>query len=201
MAISTAGLMQAARGTIFTAPAKTGLPTSLSAFLLTADNIKVGTEADAPTWTNTGHSSEGSKPTFNKDGGDTTSHSTWLVDGVKTTTAATTRSVAITSVQGDRKSVLAVTGGWEGDNGGVIVPNSPITQKIAMFILCYDSADKLSFGVYVPEADSVFDNFNVSGDDFLEFSYNATFLSTDVLKKGPNGEQGSFQMFSPEDFK
>lgn len=201
MAINNAGLMQASRGTVFTAPEKTPLPADLGVFLLTADNIKAGDGENAPVWSNTGHSSNGSKPTFNKDGGDVTSLSTWLVDGVKTVTAATTWSVAITSVQADRKSLQATTGGWSGaNNKGTVVPSTPITQKTAILILCYDQSDKLSFAVYSPEADQTFDTINVGGDDFIEFSYNATFRSSETLPKGPNGEIGAFQLLSPEDF-
>ncbi|NMM98156.1 hypothetical protein [Bifidobacterium olomucense] len=202
MAINDAGLMQATRGTVFTAPAKTALPDDLSAFILNADNIKVGTGENAPVWTNTGHSANGSKPTFNKDGGDTSSLDTWLKEGVKTTVAATKWSVAITSVQADKKSLQETTGGWAGaNNKGIVVPSTPTTQHKALVVLCYDSADKLSFAVYSPEADQVFDNINMSGDEFIEFSYNATFKSTDVLPKGPNGENGMFLLLSPEDFK
>lgn len=199
MAINNSGLMQAARGTIFIAPAKTALPAKLSSFALTADNIAAG--SGTGTWTNGGHSSNGTKPTFTKDGGEITQHDTWLMEGAKSTVGSSTVTVAITSVQADKASIQQVTGGWAGTTGGTVVPLTPVTQKVAIFVLAYDSADKLSFGFYAPEADSVFDAFNLSGDDFIEFSYNASVKPSESLKKGPNGEVGAYQLFGPDEFK
>lgn len=93
-----------------------------------------------------------------------------------------------------------VTGGWDGDHGGVIVPIKPIVQKLALFVLAYDDGDKLSFGLYLPETDFTFDTIDLTGDEFAEFSFNAVVKSTDALKKGPNGETGGYALFSPEDF-
>lgn len=199
MAINGSGLMQATRGTIFIAPAKTLLPAKLTSFLLTADNIAPA--SGSGTWANGGHSSNGSKPSFTKEGGDITQHDTWLQEAAKSTVGASTVTVAITSVQADKKSIQQSTGGWAGATGGTVVPLTPVTQKLALFVLAYDSADKLSFGFYAPEADSVFDAFNLNGDDFIEFSYNATVKSSEVLAKGPNGQLGAYQLFGPDEFK
>jgi hypothetical protein len=200
MAINSDALLQAARGTVFTAPAKTAIPTAgVKQFLLNSGSVKVGT-ADTPVWDNLGHTSNSNKISFSKDGGDTTTIDTWLMAAARTSTEAPTITVSGASVQGDKATLKKVTGGWDGDHGGVIVPIKPIVQKLALFVLAYDDGDKLSFGLYLPETDFTFDTIDLTGDEFAEFSFNAVVKSTDALKKGPNGETGGYALFSPEDF-
>lgn len=200
MAINGDALLQAARGTVFTAPAKTAIPTAgVKQFLLNSGSVKVGT-ADTPVWDNLGHTSNSNKISFSKDGGDTTTIDTWLMAAARTSTEAPTITVSGASVQGDKATLKKVTGGWDGDHGGVIVPIKPIVQKLALFVLAYDDGDKLSFGLYLPETDFTFDTIDLTGDEFAEFSFNAVVKSTDALKKGPNGETGGYALFSPEDF-
>lgn len=201
MAINGDALLQATRGTVFTAPAKTAIPTAgVKQFLLNSGSVKVGT-ADTPVWDNLGHTSNSNKISFSKDGGDTNTIDTWLMAAARTSTEAPTITVSGASVQGDKATLQKVTGGWTGDNGGVIVPIKPIVQKLALFVLAYDDGDKLSFGLYLPETDFTFDTIDLTGDEFAEFSFNAVVKSTDALKKGPNGEIGGYELFSPEDFK
>lgn len=200
MAINGDALLQAARGTVFTAPAKTAIPTAgVNQFLLNSGSVKVGT-ADTPVWDNLGHTSNSNKISFSKDGGDTTTIDTWLMAAARTSTEAPTITVSGASVQGDKATLKKVTGGWDGDHGGVIVPIKPIVQKLALFVLAYDDGDNLSFGLYLPETDFTFDTIDLTGDEFAEFSFNAVVKSTDALKKGPNGETGGYALFSPEDF-
>ena len=200
MAINGDALLQAARGTVFTAPAKTAIPTAgVKQFLLNSGSVKVGT-ANTPVWDNLGHTSNSNKISFSKDGGDTTTIDTWLMAAARTSTEAPTITVSGASVQGDKATLKKVTGGWDGDHGGVIVPIKPIVQKLALFVLAYDDGDKLSFGLYLPETDFTFDTIDLTGDEFAEFSFNAVVKSTDALKKGPNGETGGYALFSPEDF-
>ena len=72
MAINGDALLQAARGTVFTAPAKTAVPTAgVKQFLLNSGSVKVGA-GETPTWENLGHTSNSNKISFSKDGGDTT---------------------------------------------------------------------------------------------------------------------------------
>lgn len=201
MAINGDALLQAARGTVFTAPAKTAIPTAgVKQFLLNSGSVNVGT-ADTPVWDNLGHTSNSNKISFSKDGGDTTTIDTWLMAAARTSTEAPTITVSGASVQGDKATLKKVTGGWDGDHGGVIVPIKPIVQKLALFVLAYDDGDKLSFGLYLPETDFTFDTIDLTGDEFAEFSFNAVVKSTDALKKGPNGEIGGYALYSPEDFK
>lgn len=200
MAINGDALLQAARGTVFTAPAKTAIPTAgVNQFLLNSGSVNVGT-ADTPVWDNLGHTSNSNKISFSKDGGDTTTIDTWLMAAARTSTEAPTITVSGASVQGDKATLKKVTGGWDGDHGGVIVPIKPIVQKLALFVLAYDDGDNLSFGLYLPETDFTFDTIDLTGDEFAEFSFNAVVKSTDALKKGPNGETGGYALFSPEDF-
>lgn len=200
MAINGDALLQAARGTVFTAPAKTAIPTAgVNQFLLNSGSVKVGT-ANTPVWDNLGHTSNSNKISFSKDGGDTTTIDTWLMAAARTSTEAPTITVSGASVQGDKATLKKVTGGWDGDHGGVIVPIKPIVQKLALFVLAYDDGDNLSFGLYLPETDFTFDTIDLTGDEFAEFSFNAVVKSTDALKKGPNGETGGYALFSPEDF-
>lgn len=200
MAINGDALLQAARGTVFTAPAKTAIPTAgVNQFLLNSGSVQVGT-ADTPAWDNLGHTSNSNKISFSKDGGDTTTIDTWLMAAARTSTEAPTITVSGASVQGDKATLKKVTGGWDGDGGGVIVPIKPIVQKLALFVLAYDDGDNLSFGLYLPETDFTFDTIDLTGDEFAEFSFNAVVKSTDALKKGPNGETGGYALFSPEDF-
>ncbi|MBT1161208.1 hypothetical protein [Bifidobacterium sp. SO1] len=198
MAISDNALIQATRGTVFLAPAKTGLPTAgVGAFLLNAGAISVGANVS---WDNLGHTSNSNKIGFSKDGGDTTTKDTWLKASAKSSTEAPTITITGSSVQGDKATLKKITGGWDGNGGGVVVPVKSVVQKYAMFVLAYDDGDNLSFGLYVPEADFTFNTIDLTGDDFAEFSFNAVVLSSESLKKGPNGEIGGYQLFSPEDF-
>lgn len=201
MAINGDALLQAARGTVFTAPAKTALPANgVGAFLLNAGTVPVGGQGNTVVWENLGHTSNSNKLSFSKDGGDTTSKDTWLLAGARTSTEAPTITVSGASVQGDKATLQKITGGWAGDNGGVIVPIKPIVQKLGLFVLAYDDGEKLSFGLYLPETDFTFNTIDLTGDEFAEFSFNAVLKSTDALKKGPNGEVGGYELFSPEDF-
>ena len=104
------------------------------------------------------------------------------------------------SVQGDSATITKVTGGWAGDQGGIVVPLQPVVQHLALFVLAYDDSDKLSFGLYLPETDFTFDNVSLADEDFAEFSFNAVVKSTSVLKAGAHGEVGAYQIFAPETF-
>ena len=92
------------------------------------------------------------------------------------------------SVQGDSATITKVTGGWAGDQGGIVVPLQPVVQHLALFVLAYD------------DSDFTFDNVSLADEDFAEFSFNAVVKSTSVLKAGANGEVGAYQIFAPETF-
>lgn len=200
MAINADGLIQASRGTLFTAPAKTALPTKVSSFLLNSGTVAAAGSGSVVNWENIGHTSNNNKISFSKDGGDTTTKDTWLVAGAKSSTEAPTITVSGASVQGDSATITKVTGGWAGDQGGIVVPLQPVVQHLALFVLAYDDSDKLSFGLYLPETDFTFDNVSLADEDFAEFSFNAVVKSTSVLKAGANGEVGAYQIFAPETF-
>ena len=120
MAINADGLIQASRGTLFTAPAKTALPTSVSSFLLNSGTVAAAGSGSV-NWENIGHTSN-NKISFSKDGGDTTTKDTWLLAGAKSSTEAPTITVSGASVQGDAATITKVTGGWGGGQGGIVVP-------------------------------------------------------------------------------
>lgn len=200
MTINADGLIQASRGTLFTAPAKTALPTKVSSFLLNSGTVAAAGSGSAVNWENIGHTSNNNKISFSKDGGDTTTKDTWLVAGAKSSTEAPTITVSGASVQGDSATITKVTGGWAGEQGGIVVPLQPVVQHLALFVLAYDDSDKLSFGLYLPETDFTFDNVSLADEDFAEFSFNAVVKSTSVLKAGANGEVGAYQIFAPETF-
>lgn len=86
MAINADGLIQASRGTLFTAPAKTALPTKVSSFLLNSGTVAAAGSGSVVNWENIGHTSNNNKISFSKDGGDTTTKDTWLVAGAKSST-------------------------------------------------------------------------------------------------------------------
>ena len=201
MAINADGLIQASRGTLFTAPAKTALPTKVSSFLLNSGTVAAASGGSGSvSWENIGHTSNNNKISFSKDGGDTTTKDTWLVAGAKSSTEAPTITVSGASVQGDSATITKVTGVWAGDQGGIVVPLQPVVQHLALFVLAYDDSDKLSFGLYLPETDFTFDNVSLADEDFAEFSFNAVVKSTSVLKAGAHGEVGAYQIFAPETF-
>ena len=111
MAINADGLIQASRGTLFTAPAKTALPTKVSSFLLNSGTVAAAGSGSVVNWENIGHTSNNNKISFSKDGGDTTTKDTWLVAGAKSSTEAPTITVSGASVQGDSATITKVTGG------------------------------------------------------------------------------------------
>lgn len=201
MAINADGLIQASRGTLFTAPAKTALPTKVSSFLLNSGTVAAASGGSGSvSWENLGHTSNNNKISFSKDGGDTTTKDTWLLAGAKSSTEAPTITVSGASVQGDSATITKVTGGWAGAQGGIVVPLQPVVQHLALFVLAYDDSDKLSFGLYLPETDFTFDNVSLADEDFAEFSFNAVVKSTSVLQAGSHGEVGAYQIFAPETF-
>ncbi|KFI66543.1 hypothetical protein [Bifidobacterium magnum] len=203
MAINNKALMQAARGTLFTAPAGTALPTGgVSKFLLNAGEIEVSPDLEGAKWENLGHTSNSNRLSFSKEGGDTTSMATWLSSSAKTKKEPSTLTVSGASAQVDKATIKKITGGWDNTSGGgVVVPIDSEVQQTALFILAYDDTDKLSFGMYLPETDFSYDTLDFSGEDFIEISFQAVVKSTDTLPKGPNGELGGYCIFSPEDFK
>lgn len=110
MAINADGLIQASRGTLFTAPAKTALPTKVSSFLLNSGTVAAAGSGSVVNWENIGHTSNNNKISFSKDGGDTTTKDTWLVAGAKSSTEAPTITVSGASVQGDSATITKEIG-------------------------------------------------------------------------------------------
>lgn len=194
MAVNDNALIQPVRGTLFVAPAETPLPDDLTQLTLSVDTVG--------DWKNFGHTSNDNKLTWNKDGGDATSHDTWLVAGARTTYASTTLSFTGNSVQVDTDTLKQVYNGWVTDKGLVVSSVETVEQKLAFIILSYDSGNDEYFGTYLPNVSFAYSNLpDFSGDNFVELSFTGTANSSTTLPVNPvNGRRGTYAFIPPELF-
>lgn len=197
MAINTKSLVNATRGTVFFAPAETPLPENgVSGFA-----VSTGTVGE---WQNMGHTSNDNRLQFSADGGDATTLATWLDPNARTTYSDVTLTVTGASVQADRTSLKLIYNGWEDEkNGGLVTTNQKREQKLALFVLAYDAGQNVKFGVYMPNVSFAYDASNMisfSDSGFTEFGFSANTQSSTVLPAGPNGEQGTFELFDAAAF-
>jgi uncharacterized protein YjdB len=194
--------IQATRGTIFWAPAETGLPTEgVKAFTLAADNIT----ADGGAWTNFGDTSNDNKLSFSADGGDATVLATWRDPAARTVYADTEMTVTAHSVNAGKESLRMIYNGWDGKDGhGIIGTAAKREKKLALFILAHDSGAGVRFGIYLPNVSFVYSNdgfVDVTGEGFVEFGFEAKVLTSTSLPTNPEtGDQGSFALYEPAEF-
>lgn len=178
------------RGTVFTAPTNTVMPTGgLSAFTLTGTT---------PTgWTNIGHTSSDNLVSFSIDGGDATVLRTWLQEAVRTIYDASSWSLSINAMQFDKPTLdLAFNGGFTGTNNGYTVPGTNGGVSTALFVLCQDSTAAVGF--YIPNTTTklgdspVFDTAN-----FIELPLSSQILSasTTAIPALADGRTGIMQIF------
>lgn len=192
MAINDNALLQATRGTLFWAPAETPLPEG------GVKQFKLMTE-ELGAWKNFGHTSNDNKISWNIDGGDATTHDTWLVAGARTTYATKNLTLTGNSVQVDKDTLSFIYNGWDSPDGGVVVSVDSQEQKLALFVLCYDSGNDEYFGVYLPNTSFNYTSLpDPSGDNFMELSFTASVNSSTVLPVNPNnGKRGTFALYAP----
>lgn len=193
MAINDKGLIQATRGTIFVAPAETALPDDLSQFTLNTESVG--------DWQNFGHTSNDNKLSWNVDGGDATSHDTWLVAGARTTYASTTLTFTGNSVQTDADTLKTIYNAWVAESGLVIASVEKVEQKLAFVILGYDPGNDEYFGTYLPNVSFTYSNLpDFSGDNFVELSFTGTANASTTLPVSPSGRRGTYAFIPPELF-
>lgn len=195
MAINDKALLQPTRGTVFTAPAETPLPEAgVKAFTLFAD--------DLTDWKNLGHTSNDNKIQFNIDGGDATTHDTWLMAGARTTYASVNLTVTGDSVQVDTDTMKFIYNGWDSPDGGTVVSLEKVEQKLALFVLCYDPGADTYFGIYLPNTSFTYSALpDITGDNFTEIGFTASVLTSTSLPANPvTGKKGTFAFYGPEVF-
>lgn len=194
MAVNDNALVQATRGTLFVAPAETPLPDDLSQLTLGVDTVG--------DWKNFGHTSNDNKLTWNKDGGDATSHDTWLVAGARTTYASTTLSFTGSSVQVDADTLKLIYNAWVTDSGLIVSSVETVEQKLAFIVLGFDSGANEYFGTYLPNVSFAYSNLpDFSGDNFVELSFTGTVNASTTLPVNPNnGRRGTYAFIPPELF-
>ncbi|WP_159794455.1 phage tail tube protein [Puerhibacterium puerhi] len=194
MTVSTAYAIPG-RGTFFTAPKNTPLPTGgIAAFTL------LGT---APAdWDNFGHTSEENTPELSVDGGDATALGSWLQANLYTIYETTTWSLTGNSIQLDKVTLKKIYNGWDtADGKGVVVPAAKRGQELALVMLA--SHDSGKFGLYIPNVNFTYgDAPAVDRETFMEVPFSATFQAADesVIPLSPDGEPGLFEIYGPEAF-
>lgn len=200
MAINNTDLIQGTRGTIFYAPAETPMPEDgPAAFSLTKDTVGDGKTA----WQNIGHTSNDNKVSFSTDGGDSNTHDTWLMAGARTTYETTNMTVSGASVQADIESLRLFLNGWDSGDGGIVGTAEKREQKLALFILAYDSGANTMFGIYMPNTSFTYSGsafIDLSSDNFVEFGFEAKVMTSSTLKTNDSGNQGTFVLYPPEAF-
>lgn len=193
MAINEDGVLQLSRGTIFTAPAETPLPGDLTKFTLDTDKLEQ--------WENLGDLSGNNKVSFSTDGGDATTMSTWRRAKARIIYSDTTGTLTGNSVQLDAATVKTIYNGWDGDDGGIIVSLTRQEQKLALFILSYDSNADKYFGIYMPNTSFTWKGLpDFSSDNFTEVSFTASTLDSITLKKSASGKRGTFAFYDSTHF-
>ena len=198
LGIDDKGLFAATRGTLFVADASDGevaLPTDLSQFSLLTKSVD-------SKWYNIGHTSNDNKITTSVDGGEATTHATWLVAAARTTYSDTKVTLTGKSVQGDKETVKFVYNGWSNSSGkGVNVGLDKTAQKLSLLILVQDEGAGSRLGVYFPNVSFTYDGFpDFSGDNFVEYGFTCSVLTSTTLSASPTGKAAAFSILNNEDF-
>ena len=197
MAIKDDSLIVGTRGAVFIADAEKQLP-DLSKFSLTAETVE-GT--DGVTYTNIGHTSVDTLPEFSIDGGDSTSHDTWLKTKVRVTYEAVTGTVTIDSVQGDKENLKLIFNAKDMSDGGLAIALDKREQKKAMFIFIVDSDTNQKLGFWIPNASLSYNELpTLNQDDFVEYKMVGDILGSSTLPAADNGDATSIAIYGPEAF-
>lgn len=185
-------------GTLFIADATNGevaLPTDLSKFSLLTKSVD-------STWYNIGHTSNDNKLSMSTDGGEATTKATWLVPNARTTYSAITATLTGKSVQGDKNTIKFIYNGTDGANGkGVNISLNKTARKVSLLVLAQDDGTGDKFGLYIPNCSFTYDGLpNFSGDNFAEFGFSASILTSTTLGESINGKPSELSVLTPEDF-
>lgn len=188
MSVDASTLVIPGHGTVFWAPVNTKPPISP----LTAFNIN----ADGPTvWKNLGHTSKANTISFTKTGGDKEVLDTFLADGVRSVTAATSWGIDMKSLQFDKDNLdLAFNGAIDPSTGGYTVA-SPKPVQASLFLYFQDTTASLGF--WLPNSEvSLGDAPSVDTAQFMELPLTGTILTADnAIIPAVGGRGGVFQIF------
>ncbi|KJL39908.1 hypothetical protein [Microbacterium trichothecenolyticum] len=191
MTANKTSLVIPAKGTVFHAPVNTLPPTAP----LGTDGFKLGS-ADGPTpWKNLGHTSEANTIAFTKEGGERESLNTFLEDGVRTSTSATTWGFTVNALQFDSDTLdLAFNGEFNEDTGGYKVTSS-IPSEIAVFLYFKDSSGALGF--WLPNVEiTLGDAPSVDIANFFELPLSGTMLGApEEIIPAVDGRPVLFEIF------
>lgn len=202
--INDNGVMQATRGAIFIGPAETLIDkTSLSKFKLDAASVTVAASgSSAPTFVNMGHMSNDTLPEFSLSGGDATSLDTWMKAQFRTSYDATTGTVTMHSVQGDKGTLKTLYNAVDTGSGvGVAfsLEKTPINKSL--FILWEDTNISKRAGLLLPNVDIAFSSLpTLNQSAFNEFEAQANIKTSSKLPKDSAGKYCSVAVFDADDF-
>lgn len=174
MPVNTDALIVPGHGTIFHAPPNTPVPPNpLTAFTL------MGTPPT--TWDTFGHTSKQNVVSFNREGGESTTLDTYLVDGVRTVqTGSTTWTLVLNALQMEVDTLdLAFNGDWDDTGSRYLIPANASPVKRALFVLLSDNSG--SAGFYIPNSEIGASGApTIDPAQFLEFPITATLLAADA---------------------
>lgn len=181
-------------GRIFAAPKNTKLP---------VDGIKAFTQNGAPpeSWSLFGETSSENTLEFSIDGGDADVKRTWERLAARTIYADESWSIQGSAVEMSKAVLKRIYGGWDGDNGGTVIPAKKKASDTALVVLATDDSAKMAW--YIPNVSlSHGDAPSVDLENFFEAPFAGTFQAagSGTISLSSTGEAGLFQWFTPEDF-
>lgn len=196
MAMNDSAVVTGTRGAVFLAAADTKLP-SLKLFGLDKDTVG----DSGGQYTNMGHMSVDDLPSFDVDGGDSTTKNTWNKSGFRVTYDTVTAKVTLTSVQGDADTFKLMFDASTVAAGGVDVALDKVEQKKAIFVYVEDTTTGKKFGMWMPNASVAYSALpELSQDGFSTFKIEGNILSSTALTKTASGKASCIRFFSPADF-
>lgn len=193
------GVLLAVRGAVFwnTKPNQRIDKAALATISIETESFGSG---DAKFY-NLGHMSNDNLPEFSLEGGDATTMSTWLKQSFRTTYDATTGTMSINSVQGDKDSFQWAYNGSVTEIGGVAFSLEKTPMNGSLFVLWEDSNVNRHAGLVLPNVDAAYSALPSLGTDaFTQFSISATIKTSTALPKDAAGKACAAEYLPPEAF-
>ena len=143
MAVNDKSVHKSTYGTLFYAEVGTALPENpLEAFKVTADEVTVGSGADAKKWKNLGHTSANNLAELTIQPGDATSNDTWIKKSFRTTYGDASASLSVKALQMDKETLqLIYNGTLDAGGNGVEVDIAANPKTLALVLVAQETPD------------------------------------------------------------
>lgn len=175
MAFDATQVLIPGKGTIFFGNPNIAPPVKAS--------LDVATTSTYTGWTLFGHTSRDNPPQLAKNGGDSSTRGSWWDDSLVDTTAATSWTLTLASLQVDATTLgIAFPAGRIAD-GAFYVPSA--TGKVEKSIYIYAVDGTKTMGLYLPRVSlGIGDAPTISVDNFFEVNIQGAILSATANVSG-----------------